>query len=313
LGFKNPNDVFVAMLRSRTVADRLVEKFDLRAVYDSKLLMDARKGLDKNTRVTSGRDGVIRIEVDDQDPTRAAALANAYVAELESLTLRLAVTEGGQRRLFFEKQLEKAKHDLTTAEIELRTFQEATGLINPGGQANLTVAAAAGLRAQITATEVQLSTIRAFATEQNPDLLRTQQELSSLRTQLAKMQRSTSSDMGDVLVPIGKAPGASFEYIKKYRDVKYFETLYELLAKQYELARIDEAKNATLIQVLDAAIVPERKSGPRRGLLAILTSMVAFPLAMLAAFAREAADRTAGDPTRKSRVAQLRAHLGKWT
>jgi uncharacterized protein involved in exopolysaccharide biosynthesis len=309
LGLKNPNDVFVAMLKSRTVADRLIEKFDLKRVYDLDLMVDTRKRLELNTAITSGKDGVIKIEVDDHDPARAAALANAYVDELERITLRLAVTEAGQRRVFFEKHLQQARHDLTGAEIELRKFQEATGLIDPAGQASLTVSAAAALRAQITAKEVQLGTLRAFATEQNADLVRAEQELASLRMQLAKMQRAAGSERGDVLVSIGKAPGVSIEYVKKYRDVKYFETLYELLAKQYELARIDEAKNATVIQVLDEAVPPERKSRPKRRLITLLSLIGAGVVAVLIALVLEANDRVRRSAATAARLAELRTHL----
>ena len=242
LGVKNPSDIFVAMLKSRTVADKLIKQFNLQDVYDSAFMSDARKILTENTAIAAGRDGVITVEIDDRDPKRAAAMANAYIKELETLTLSLAVSEAGQRRLFYESQLQKAKQDLANAEIALQRLQEQTGIINPIGQAGLSVSAAAGLRAQITAKEVQISTFRSFATNQNPDLFRREKELEGLRAQLAKTGKS-STEKGDVLVGIGKVPGASIEFIKKYRDVKYYETLFELLAKQYEIAKIDEAKD----------------------------------------------------------------------
>ena len=309
LGLKNPNDVFVAMLRSRSVADRLIEKFNLKGVYGVDLMDDTRKRLIESTAIASGRDGVIKIEVDDHDPSRAAAIANAYVDELETVTLRLAVSEAGQRRVFFERHLKQARSDLTMAEIELQKFQEATGLIFPAGQASLTVTAAAALRAQITAKEVQLSTLRTFATEQNADLIMIEQELASLRAELGKMKRAAGSDKGDVLVSIGKAPGVGMEYVQKYRDVKYFETLYELLAKQYELARIDEAKNATVIQVLDQAIPPERKSKPKRALLTFLSLVAASIISTVMALVLESTERSRRDPQKVVRYAQLQAHL----
>jgi len=147
-GIKNPNDVFVAMLKSRTVADSLIGKFDLKTIYGKELMTDVRKSLARNTSITSGKDGVIAIEVDDRDPKRAADLANAYVSQLEVLTLDLAISEAGKRRLFFEKQLQKSKEDLASAEVELQKSQESSGIINPAGQASLSVAAAAGLRAR---------------------------------------------------------------------------------------------------------------------------------------------------------------------
>src|SRR5579859_1388082 len=308
LGVKNPSDIFVAMLKSRTVADALIQKFELQKIYDRKLLTDARKVLKENSTIAAGRDGVITVDVEDKDPKRAADLANGYVAELETLTLNLAISEAGQRRLFFEKQLQKSKQDLANAEIELQKLQEKTGIINPSGQASLSVAAAAGLRAQITAKEVQLSALRSFATSENPDLIRTENELEGLRVQLAKMGK-TSEEKGDVLLGIGKVPGASIEFIKKYRDVKYYETLFELLAKQYEIAKIDEAKDATLIQVLDRAIEPERKSKPKRSLIVVLASLVTGILAIIIAFAKEATERAKADPVQFARLDLIRGYL----
>ena len=300
LGIKNPNDTFVAMLKSRTVADNLIQKFGLKSVYDAKLMIYARKELASNTKIASGKDGVITIDVDDKDPKRAADMATAYVEQLRDLTLHLAVGEAGQRRLFFETQLKKSKDDLARAEVDLKQFQQKTGLIDPRGQAGLTVSAAASLRAQITAREVQLAAMRTFATEQNPEMLRTQEELSSLRSEMARMEKNSSTDKGDVLTPVGKAPEVGLEYIRKYRDVKYYETLFELLAKQYEIARIDEAKDATVIQVLDHAVEPEKKSKPKRALITILTALVAGFLALIWAFIREAGQRARQDPNNPS-------------
>ena len=310
LGIKNPSDIFVAMLKSRTISDNVVKRFDLRKIYSEDTLEDARTELRANTEISAAREGVITIEIDDRDPARAAEIANAYVEELEKLTLDLAVSEAGQRRIFFEKQLQKSKRDLAEAEIELQRLQEKTGIINPVGQAGLSVAAAAALRAQITAKEVQMGSLRSFATDENPDLARTEKELESLRTQLARTERA-SGEKGDVLLGIGKVPGASVEFIKRYRDVKYHETLFELLAKQFELAKIDEAKNATLIQVLDRAVPPERKSRPRRALIVITSFFAAFFLAgawILLAHAREGAER---DPAQAEKLAQFRRAM-RW-
>jgi tyrosine-protein kinase Etk/Wzc len=305
LGLKNPSDIFVAMLKSRTVADAIIERFNLKEVYDQKYLQDTRRILSRNADITAARDGVITIEVDDKNQQRAADISNAYVEELEKLTLRLAIGEAGQRRLFFEKQLQKSKQELANAEVEMQKLQERTGIINPTGQASLSVAAAAGLRAQITAKEVQLSALRTFATDQNPDLMRTERELEGLRVELAKTGKA-SDEKGDVLVGIGKVPGASLEFIKKFRDVKYYETLFELLAKQYEIAKIDEAKEATLIQVLDKAIEPERKSKPKRSLIVVLCTLTAGLLSIFGAFVREAMDKV---PEQSQRLIRLKAYL----
>jgi uncharacterized protein involved in exopolysaccharide biosynthesis len=288
LGLKSQSDIFLAMLKSRTVADNLIQRFDLRQVYDADTVTDARKRLAGRTDISSGRDGVIKVDVVDRDPQRAADLANAYVAELEALTLRLAVSEAGQRRVFFEKQLHKAKSDLAEAEIALQRFQEKHGLFAPEAQASLTVSMAASLRAQVTAKEVQLSALRAYATKDNPELVRTEEELATLRGQLAKMDRDAGRLKGDVLVPMGRASEVAVEYVQRYRDRAYYETLYQLLAKQYEIARIDEARDAMVVQVLDQAIVPEKKSGPKRLLISLVVGLTALVLAVAAALVREA-------------------------
>jgi uncharacterized protein involved in exopolysaccharide biosynthesis len=287
LGIKNPSDIYATMLKSRTIADNLIQRFELKRVYEEDLLVDTRKELARNSSISVSRDGVITIEFEDRSPKRAADVANAYVEELRKLTVQLAVSEASQRRLFFEGQLQKARNDLATAEGELKRFTKEAGLVNPQGQISLTVSAAASLRAQIAAKEIQLAGIRAFATENNPEVKRINQELVGLRVEMAKMEKDSGARVGDALVPFGKAPEVGLEYIRRYRDMKYFETLYEVLAKQYEIARIDEAKDATLIQVLDSAIEPERHSRPRRFLVTALIVGFATLVSVIAAFVLE--------------------------
>jgi tyrosine-protein kinase Etk/Wzc len=288
LGLKNPSDIFVAMLSSRTVADSIIERFQLKDVYDERLLHDTRKSLEKNVNISAGRDTVITIDVDDKTPKRAADIANAYVEELEKLTRSLAISEAGQRRLFFEKQLKQAKDDLTRAEVELTNFQIERRILNPGGQAGLAISAAAALQAQIAAKEVQIMSLKAFATRDNPDFHRAQEELIGLREQLAKIGRGGTGDPGDVLLSLGRAPQQGADYVRVFRDMKYAETLYELIARQFEIARIDEAKDATLIQVLDKAVEPERKSRPKRAQMVVLAILLAGVLSIVLAFVLEA-------------------------
>jgi len=281
LGLKNPSDIFVAMLKSRTVADAIIERFKLKELYHEKYLQDTRKVLSKNVDIAAGRDGVITIELEDKSPQRAADMANAYVEELEKLTRRLAVGEAGQRRLFFEQQLKKSKEDLIRAETALTAFQVERKVLNPQGQVSLTISAAAGLQAQIASKEVQIASLKSFAAQENPDLRRANEELAGLRAQLAKVGKGRTEDVGDVLLSMGKAPREGTEYVRKIRDVKYYETLFELLAKQYEIAKIDEAKEATLIQVLDEAIPPEKKSSPRRFIILCLSFLGSLVLVVL--------------------------------
>src|SRR5438552_9043121 len=188
LGIRNPNDLYVGMLKSRTVADNLISRFELGKVYDESYLSNVRKRLERGTTITAGRDGIITVEVDDKDPKRAADLANAYVDELMKLTKVLAVTEASQRRLFFERQLVQAKDNLTAAEVAARQGLQKGGLAQVDAQGRSMIAVTARLRAEISAKEVQLGAMRTFAAEGNPELQRTQQELEALRRELGRIE-----------------------------------------------------------------------------------------------------------------------------
>ncbi len=307
LGIKNPNDLYVGMLKSRTVADTLIDRFELKKVYDEETYHYARKELEKRTTVASGRDGIITVEVEDKDPKRAAAIANGYVEELYKLTQTLAVTEASQRRLFFERQLDQTRKNLASAEAAARQGLEKGGLVVIDAQGRGMVETTARLRGQIAVKEIQISAMRAFATGQNPDLKQAQHELDAMKQELAKMEGTSSGR--DNAGSVGKADG--MENLRLLRDVKYFETIFELLAKQYEIARIDEreARDASLIQVLDKAVEPERKSKPKRALIVILTALVAGFLALLWAFIRQAAERARRDPQQAERLGLLRRYL----
>src|SRR5207249_8236572 len=224
---------------------------------------------------------IITIEFDDEEPKRGADVANAYVDELMKLTKVLAVTEASQRRLFFERQLVQAKDNLTAAEISARQGLEKGGLAQVDAQGRSMIELTARLRAQISVKEVQIGSMRTFAAEGNPELQRTQQELEALRRELSRIEGSspvTVRGRGDASL------NAGLDNLGRLRDVKYYEFLYELLAKQYELAKIDEAKDATVIQILDKAIEPDRKSRPRRALIVLLTTLIALFVSILLTF-----------------------------
>jgi len=266
LGLKNPNDLYVGMLRSRTAEDGLIRRFDLLRIYHDRKMSDARRDLERASSIAVGKEGFVTISVEDKGRIRAPQIANAYVDELRQLTQDLAVTEAGQRRLFFERQLELAKNNLAGAEQALKETEQKTGLIQLDGQAKAIIDSVVKLRALIAAKEVELQGMRLFSTEQNPDVKLGEEQLSGLRTQLALLERQ-SGGPGDVQVPAGSVPEAGLQYARKLRDLKYSETIFEMLAKQYEAARLDEAKTAAVIQVLDPAIEPDRKSSPKRGLI----------------------------------------------
>jgi len=308
LGVRNPNDLYVGMLKSRTVADNLIARFDLNKVYQQALQSGTRNALQASTSIAAGRDGIITIEVDDKDPKRAADLTNAYVDELMKLTKVLAVTEASQRRLFFERQLLQVKDNLTTAEMAARQGLQKGGLSQVDAQGRSMIEVTARLRAQISAKEVQIGSMRTFAAEGNPELQRTQQELEALRRELGRVEGSSPI----AAVGKGETSGSSgLDNLGRLRDVKYYEFLYELLAKQYELAKIDEAKDATVIQVMDKAIEPDRKSKPKRAVIVILTTLAAGFLAVIWAFIKEAGERTRKNPEGASRLETLRGYM-RW-
>jgi tyrosine-protein kinase Etk/Wzc len=259
----NPADLYVGILQSRTISDAIIVKFNLKAVYDVEGFHGARKRLARNTTIKAGRDTLIRIEVSDHDSKRAADLANAYVSELAIQNSGVALTEASQRRLFFEQQLVKEKNLLANAEVDLKNTEQATGLVVPTGQADAMMRSISQLHAEILSRQAQLAGLKTYVADENPRLQRLTKEISSLQTDLGKLENGAHV-AGRAEVPVGELPQAGLEYVRRLREVKYHEALFEGLSKQYEAARLDEAKAAPLIQVIDRAVTPEKKSWPPR-------------------------------------------------
>lgn len=298
------------MLQSRTIEDRLIDRFDLRRMYSVKQYREARKTLESRSDIFAEKEGLISISVTDRDPRRAADLANAYVDELRQLNGNLAITEASQRRVFYQQQLDGERQALAQAEGGLKQVEEKSGLMQPDAQARAIVSAVADMRAQVAIHEVQLKAMRTYATESNPDVKRAQEELAGLRAQLAKLERNTDDfGNGNLQVPTRQLPAAELEYLRRLREVKYHEALYDFLSKQLEASRIDEAKDAILVQVVDKAVIPERKSSPRRALIVLVTAVLAFLLSCLGVLLMEAVRRKQEDPNERARLAELRHSL----
>jgi len=293
-GLKNPNDQYVSFLQSRSLQDTLVERFQLMARYKSEFMQDARKELTENARISAGKDGLITVSVDDHDPAFAAELANAHVQELTLLLGRLAVTEAQQRRLFFEKQLAEARTKLTQAEQALQASGVNMSALKANPQA--AVEGLAQLQASITAQEVKVATMRGYLTENAPDFRRALNELGALRAQLRQAERSQAP----------ASPGDS-DYVAKFRDFKYHETLFELFAKQYEIARVDESREGAVIQIVDVAQAPERKTKPKKASIAVLATLAAGFALLLFVFVRQALRNAAQDAEAATKLQQLRA------
>ena len=312
-GLKNPSDLYVGMLKSRSVADALIQRFALMDVYHRKRLSDARKRLEKATEIEAAKNGLLIISVEDKDRKRAADIANGYVEELRRLTSTIAVSEAGQRRLFFEQQLRKAKDDLVDAEIAFKETEEKTGAIHMDAQARVTISAIATMRAQIAAIQVQLQAMRSFATSQNPDVILLEQELAAQRTQLAELEKRQSATPGNIQMPAGMIPEVGLQYIRRLREVKYYEAIFALLARQFEAAKLDEAREGAVIQVVDKAVEPDHASFPSPVLSVILAALAGLVLSSLCAFCAEALSVAHKDPGQREQMFTLTQLLrGRW-
>jgi uncharacterized protein involved in exopolysaccharide biosynthesis len=304
LGIKNPNDLQVALLKSRTVEDAMVARFHLQTLYHVKYLSSARKRWEKKTLIDSGlKDGLIRLSVTDRDPRRAAEMANGWVEEYRRLSASLAVSEASGRRLFFERQVTEARENLARAEEEMKQTEQRTGVIEMDGQAHAMIAAAAILRAQVAAKQVEIQAMRQFAADENPDLERARQELSSLEAQLAAMDVIHDRRSGDLVAPKGMVSQAGLEYARALREVKYRETVVSLLMRLQEVARVDEARQGAQAQVVDAAAVPDRPTSLFRIWIVLGTLLASLPLALAIALAIEALEV----------LRNLRRHAGSWS
>ena len=277
---KNPADLYIGIMHGRTISDQVIRHFALQQRWHAKTMTTARRRLERTAQFESSKDGMIMISVEDHDPKFSSDVANYYVEALYQANSSLAITEAAQRRLFFEKELTDARTSLSEAEDDLKRTQQRTGVITVAGQTELVFRNIAQTRAAISSREVELQGLRTYASDSNPEVTRVQHELQALQAQLATQESSQKNTVsGNPELAAGTVPEGGLEYARKYREVKYRETLFELLSRQYEAARIDEAKSAPVIQVVDRAVPPDQKSGPSRMLITLGAGVVGFVLA----------------------------------
>ncbi len=310
LGGGSDTEVLMTMLKSRRVQDQIIGKHKLTKSKDGDLSMEqARLGLSGATAASLGRkDGVITISVEDESPEKAAKIANDYVAELERLSRELALTAASQRRAFLEKQLIEATTKLQRAEEAMRTSQETTGLIQLEEQGRAVIEAIATLQAQIAAKEVELGALKLSATEDNPDMKRAVTILEQMQAQLANLERDNpeSTQGSSSIITTSQVPKAGLEYARRLRDLKYAETINQLLTQQYQMAKVEESQNAPILQILDVAIPPEKRSSPKRKQM-VLMAIVASGFAMcLLSFVLEAKRQSETDPEQAGKIADLK-------
>jgi uncharacterized protein involved in exopolysaccharide biosynthesis len=292
---RTPADQYVALLQSEAISDKLIDEFKLIQVYDEDYRVEARKELAKRTQMSVGKkDGLISIEVEDKSPERAAALANRYVDELRKLTSRLALTEAQQRRAFFASQIDETRDKLTQAQLALQASGFSAGALRAEPRAAADAYARA--KAEATAAEVRLQVLRRNLADNTPEVQQQLSTLSALKAQISRLEGSSDVSQGP-------------DYVAKYREFKYQESLFEMLARQFELARLDEAREGALIQVVDAAAVPEKKSWPKRGLITVATALVAALLLTLFVIRRHRWRESVDDPAVASQLIRLRAAL----
>jgi uncharacterized protein involved in exopolysaccharide biosynthesis len=310
LGLKNQNDMYVSMFKSRVVEDELIRRYNLQQEYDKKYFSDARKMFEKRASVEGGqKDGLIHISFEDHDARRAAEIANGYVDQFRMLSQHLAISEASQRRVFLEGQVDQAKQHLADAEEAMKSTEQKTGLIALDSQARALIESAAYLRAQIAAKQVQIESMKTYATDQNAGLAQAEQELAGLRSQMQKLTGSQNID--GLIVPKGQVTEAGLEYMRKMRDVKYYETEYGLLSKQLELARLDEAREGSLIQVVDPAFPPDKRSFPQRTLMVLAAACAGLFLGILFALLQARYRRMVEDPRTRSMLQRIRAAIAR--
>jgi uncharacterized protein involved in exopolysaccharide biosynthesis len=292
-GVKNPADQYAALLKSTSVADALTEQFKLGERYDEKFKEKIRKELANNTRVTVGaKDGLISVEVDDHDAQTAADMANAYVIELRKLLNRVALTEAQQRRVFFERMVGEAKIRMVAAEQALKASGVDSSALKISAPASLE--GVARLRAQISVQEVKLAAMRGYLADTAPEFRQALTELSALRNQLGHFDRSEPASSGQS------------DYVARFREFKYQEALFNLYMRQFEVARVDESREGAVIQVVDTADKPDRKSKPKKGLVAVLATLAAGFALLLFVFVRNSYRQAAQLPATAEKLAHLR-------
>lgn len=306
-GLKSSGDVYLGILGSRVIADGMVKRFDLQKVYGIKTISDTEKKLKARSTFVLGKDTLITISVEDRDPKRATDMANAYLESLREQNGRLALTESAQRRFFFEQQLEREKNALADAEVELKKTEEQTGLIAPVGQAQMQIDTMVQIRAQITSLQVELAAVKQGATEENPQVVRIQTQIAGLQQQLQRLQSDPSKRQpGNVQLPTAQVPELALEFVRKQREVKYHETLFELLARQYESARLDESRDAPVLQVVDWASTPDKRSWPPRMLLILAGAFVGAFLGSTWILLQHAIVKLQQDPAKAKQLEMLR-------
>lgn len=277
LTMKNPVDLYVALMSSPGLEDAIIRQFGLQEFYHSKHMSQARKKFERNSEIKAdAKSGLISIAITDHDPNRAAQMANAIIAEYDKTAARLAITDAQRSRLFFDKQVAQTKDDLARAEEALRATSEKTGVLQPEGDARSLIAYEAQLRAKIAAQSVQIDSMKVYLSDENPQVQTARRELQALESQATSLSQKMGGDAA--FSSRNTQTEASLDYLRKYREVRYQETLFELLLKNLELAKLDEAREGNIVQIVEAASPPDMKDGPHRSFFLVGGVVLGFLL-----------------------------------
>lgn len=307
LGQRTSGALFVDILRGRTVEDRIVGRFDLRKVYGKRYWADARKRLRKNTEIEDDRKSdVITIRVTDRDPQRAAAMAQAYVDELDHLVAEVSTSSARRERVFIEDRLRGVQRELDRSSREFSEFASQNATLDLSAQGKAMVEAAGRLQGELIAAQSELEGLEQIYTANNVRVRSLRARVEELGRQLDKLggspspgevARPDSADVANEFPSIRQLPLLGVRWAELYRQTKIEETVYELLTQQYELAKIEEAREIPTVKILDAADVPEKKSSPQRALIILLGGWTSLMGAASWGVGRSLWDRAdAGDP-----------------
>jgi len=284
-GGNSKADLYVTMLKSETLKDPIINRYKLMELYEAKFRANAYAKLSDNSAISvSKKDGVITISVDNKDPKLAAAIANTYVDELGIMAAKLSMTGAGKNRVFLEERLAKANVELAAAEDTLKSFQNRNKAVSVTDQARATLEGVAQLRAQLVAQEVQLATLKQQFAAESQEVKSTKATIANLRLHIARLE---GSGVEGSMPGVGSMPQLGQEYLRLMREFKIQETLVELLTKQYEMTKLNEAKDMAPFQVLQQARVPELKSSPKRGMLTLTSAVVSGIFMVVVTFLRE--------------------------
>jgi uncharacterized protein involved in exopolysaccharide biosynthesis len=304
LGLKNTGAEFVAILGSRTVEDGLIDRFNLQKVYRDRLKEDARKDLASNSDISEDhKSGIITIDVTDKNPQRAAAIAQAYVEELDSLMAEVNNSASHRERVFLEQRLQEVKLELSKASLAFSQFASKNTTIDVEEQGKAMVEAAATIQGQLIAAESDLKGLEQIYTSNNPRVQSAKSSIAELRAQLEKLGGGAPGQSvvnGEMYPSIRQLPVLGVTYYDLYRNVKIQEAVYEALTSEYEMAKVEEVRDTPSVKVLDPAVVPETKSFPPRALVIVLCSVLAGLSGTFWVLARAKWERT--DPSSPGKV-----------